>query len=121
MADKTVLLVDDSRVARMMVRKMIEQNRPGWMVVEAVDGEDGIAKFQAAHPDFVIMDVNMPGISGIEAARRIKAGSPDAVISLLTANIQEPLRLQAAELGLGFMSKPARDDALLAFLTVGAP
>jgi CheY-like chemotaxis protein len=121
MTAKTVLLVDDSRVARMMTRKLIEHGRPGWTVVEADNGTDGVTRFKELRPDFVLMDVNMPGIDGVEAARQIKEAAPDAVVSLLTANIQAPVRQRAEEIGVGFIAKPATEDALMAFLTAEVP
>ena len=116
-AKKTVLLVDDSRVARMMTRKMIETDRPGWQVVEAATGEEALEVYSRVLPDFVVLDVNMPGMGGIEAARRLKAVYPQAVVTLLTANIQDPVRDQADSLGVGFMSQPVRADVLMAFLS----
>lgn len=121
MAAKTVLVVDDSRVARMMTRHLIEQNRPGWNIVEAETGEQAVERFQDVRPDFTLMDVNMPGIDGLEASRRIRAIDPAAVITLLTANIQDPIRHHADEIGIGFINKPLRVEALLAFLVEEAP
>lgn len=121
MAGKTVLLVDDSRVARMMTRHLIEVNRPGWSVVEAANGEEAIALLPSAKPDFVVLDVNMPGMGGLETARRMRERAPDLPITLLTANIQDPVRHQAEAIRLGFLPKPVREDALLAFLSGGAP
>lgn len=120
MSAKTVLLVDDSRVARMMTRKIIETAHPDWKVVEAGDGTQAIGLFGEAKPDYVVLDVNMPGIDGLETARRLKEIDPGAVITLLTANIQEPVRQQAESIGVGFLNKPVREDQLLAFLG-GAP
>jgi len=70
-------------------------------------------------PDFVVLDVNMPGIDGMETARRMIPLCPAAKITLLTANIQEPIRVQAEQMGIAFMNKPLREDALLAFLAAG--
>ncbi|WP_291717290.1 response regulator transcription factor [Magnetospirillum sp. 64-120] len=116
-ATKTVLLVDDSRVARMMTRRMIETDRPGWQIVEAATGEEALEVYSRVLPDFVVLDVNMPGIGGLEAAKRLKAVYPQAVVTLLTANIQDPVRDQAETMGVGFMSKPVRADVLMAFLS----
>lgn len=121
MSGKTVLLVDDSRVARMMTRKVIEVNRPGWTVVEAATGEEALDQIAQARPDFVVLDVNMPGIGGLETARRIRALRPYLPITLLTANIQDPVRAQAVDLQVGFLTKPLRDAELLAFLTADTP
>lgn len=121
MSVKTVLLVDDSRVARMMTRKVVETKRPGWVVLEAGSGEEGLIVLVEAHPDYVVLDVNMPGIGGIEAARRMRAVSPDVHITLLTANIQDPVRHQAEDMGVGFLTKPLHEDELLTFLGDDAP
>lgn len=121
MSAKTVLLVDDSRVARMMTRKLIDVRRPGWTVVEAACGEEALDLLALANPDFVVLDVNMPGIGGIETARRLRAAAPSLPITLLTANIQAPIRQQAEVLGVGFLTKPVRDEALLSFLTSDTP
>jgi len=120
MSGKTVLLVDDSRVARMMTRRLIEVDRPGW-TVEAVSGEDALDKLAQSKPDFVVLDVNMPGIGGLETARRMREQAPALPITLLTANIQDPVRHQAEDLGVGFLAKPVRPEELQAFLSGSAP
>lgn len=121
MAGKTVMVVDDSRVARMMTKLMIEQSRPDWRVVECESGEAAVEAWPELRPDFTIMDVNMTGIDGLEACRRILALDPAARITVLTANIQDPIRKRAEEMGVTFMAKPVREDALMAFLGDGAP
>lgn len=119
MSDKTVLLVDDSRVARMMTAAMIERVRPGWRIVEAASGEAALIAAQGLPPDFVLLDVNMPGMGGLAAAERLRAEIPAARISLLTANIQDPVRRRAEEIGVGFLVKPLREADLRQFLECG--
>lgn len=116
MTDKTILLVDDSRVARMMTGAAILRLRPDWRVVEAGSGEEALAAAAVDRPDFILMDVNMPGIGGMAAAERLRGDFPDAAISLLTANIQDPIRDHAERIGVGFLIKPLREDALARFL-----
>ncbi|TAN56065.1 MAG: response regulator [Magnetospirillum sp.] len=120
MADKMVLVVDDSRVARMMTRAAIAKLHPTWPIIEAASGEDALTAIALDRPDYVLMDVNMPGIGGLETARQLRLRCPSAVISLLTANIQEPIRHQAEEMGIGFLSKPLKDEALAQFLVGGS-
>lgn len=115
MTSRTVLLVDDSKVARMLARAIIEKAYPDWRVVEATSGEEAVAH-AADQPDYIFLDVNMPGIGGLAAVHDLQAGCPKAAITLLTANIQDSTRRQAAELGIGFMAKPISQDAILAFL-----
>jgi CheY-like chemotaxis protein len=116
MMAKTVLLVDDSRVARMLARAAIERIHSDWSIVEATSGEEALALAKAAAPDFILVDVNMPGIGGLAAAGLLREMCPAAGISLLTANIQDPVRQQAEGMGVGFLTKPVREDKLLAFL-----
>ena len=116
-----ILIVDDSKIARMMVRKFITATHPEWKLIEASNGEDAIASAAQEIPDFILMDYNMPGIDGLETAKRIKDAGTTATIIMITANIQEPVRRQAEGLGISFLNKPFREDALLAALTREAP
>ncbi|MBX9635539.1 MAG: response regulator transcription factor [Magnetospirillum sp.] len=119
MTGRTVLLVDDSRVARMMTRSVVERACPDWVVWEASSGEEALDLASAAAPDFVLLDVNMPGMGGLEAARLFRARFPAVEVSLLTANIQDSVREEASQLQIGYISKPLRDDLLIRFLTGG--
>lgn len=119
MTSPTVLLVDDSRVARLMTRSVIEAARPGWSILEAATGAEALEMAAGATVDFVLMDVNMPGMSGLEAARLFRQRFPATPVSLLTANIQDSVRDEAARLGISYIAKPLRNELLIAFLTAG--
>lgn len=112
MSQKKVLVVDDSKVSRMMIRTRLQQIQPTWQVIEAASGDEAIALVARDAPDFITMDVNMPGISGFEAVERIRALPSAAPVALLTANIQEASRARAAALGVHFVQKPATEAAL---------
>jgi CheY-like chemotaxis protein len=115
----TVLVVDDSRVSRMMARQFILSARPGWTVEDAATGEEAIAKVATISPVLILIDVNMPGIGGVAAAEQLRALCPQTHISLVTANVQNATRNRANELGIGFMEKPiteARIHALISAL-----
>lgn len=101
-----LLIVDDSRMSRMLIRAIIADSRPNWRIIEAINGDEAIALANETPPDFVSMDVNMPGISGLEAAGRIRIRHPDARITLCTANIQESTREAASRAGVHFVAKP---------------
>ncbi|UCV12071.1 response regulator [Dechloromonas denitrificans] len=101
-----LLIVDDSRMSRMLIRAIIADSRPNWRIIEAVNGDEAIALANETPPDFVSMDVNMPGISGLEAAGRIRIRHPDTRITLCTANIQESTREAASRAGVHFVAKP---------------
>ncbi len=101
-----LLIVDDSRTSRMLIRAMLAQIRPEWQTIEAASGDEALQLVEQSVPDYVSMDVNMPGISGLEAAGRIRIRYPDIRIVLCTANIQESIRTAAEKAGVHFVPKP---------------
>ena len=103
---KTVLVVDDSRVSRLMARQFILSKQPAWNVIEAATGEDALDKADGISPVLILIDVNMPGMGGMAAAEQLRARCPGTHISLVTANVQNATRKRANELGIGFMEKP---------------
>jgi len=118
---KTVLIVDDSRVSRLMARQFILSARPDWAVEDAASGEEALDKVKTMAPSLILIDVNMPGIGGLAAAEQLRHNCPQAHISLLTANVQNATRNRATELGIGFMEKPiteARIHALIGALSL---
>ena len=116
---KTVLVVDDSRVSRLLARQYILSRQPGWLIEEATTGEEALAKIAVVSPVLILVDVNMPGMGGLAAAEQLRALCPQAHISLVTANVQNATRNRATEMGIGFMEKPiteARMHALIGAL-----
>lgn len=111
-APPTVLIVDDSRVSRLVARQYILTLQPDWIVVEAGTGEEALAKAPEVRPQLVLMDVNMPGMGGIACAEQLRALLPQAHISLLTANVQDATRNRASEIGVGFMEKPITPERI---------
>jgi CheY-like chemotaxis protein len=101
-----VLIVDDSRVSRLMAKQYILALHPDWMIEEAATGEEALEKAALLQPQLVVLDVNMPGMGGVAAAEQLRKLLPSAHISLLTANVQDATRARAEDLGVGFMEKP---------------
>lgn len=108
----TVLVVDDSRVSRLMARQYILAAHPDWVVEEANTGEEALQKAEAIAPALVILDVNMPGMGGVAAAEQLRVICPKARITLLTANVQSAIRNRAQELGIGFAEKPITEERI---------
>lgn len=106
MTSPTLLIVDDSRMSRMLIKALVAEMRPDWKILEAANGDEAVALAVEHQPAYISMDVNMPGISGLEAAGRIRIRQPEARIVLCTANIQESTREAAARVGLHFVAKP---------------
>lgn len=104
--DKTVLVVDDSKVSRLMLINFLKQLDPEWRVLQAEDGKQAAGLALAHRPSFVIMDVNMPIMSGIEAASIIAPELSATTIVLLSATEQDPEEEGIASLGVQFLQKP---------------
>jgi two-component system invasion response regulator UvrY len=80
----TVLAVDDQEVFRRVVRELLDAAEGFEQVGEACSGEEALAQVKDLHPDLVLLDVRMPGIGGIEAARRMTKLVPDTVVVLIS-------------------------------------
>lgn len=107
-----LLIVDDSRTSRTLIKGFVAQLRPDWRIVEADSGAAALAQIEAGRPDFITLDVNMPGMSGLEAAGRIRLRHPEIRVTLCTANIQDSVREAAARAGVGFIAKPITPKAV---------
>ena len=107
-----VLIAEDETIIRLDLRDVLE--RAGHEVcAEARDGEEAVALAQSEQPELAILDVKMPRLDGIEAARRILADRPIPIV-MLTAYGQEELVARAVEAGVfGYLVKPFRETDLL--------
>lgn len=109
---KTVLIVDDSRVSRLLVQQYFLSANAGWAVEQACNGEDAIARAATLAPALILLDVNMAGMGGVAAAAQLRQLCPASHISLLTANVQHATRNRAADMGIGFMAKPVTETRI---------
>ncbi len=107
-----ILVAEDETIIRLDLRDLLE--RAGFEVcAEARDGEEAIELARSELPDLAIMDVKMPRVDGIEAARRILDERPIPIV-MLTAYGQEELVSRAVEAGVfGYLVKPFREQDLL--------
>ena len=108
----SLLLVDDSRVSRMMIRTLVLAKRPDWTVVEAASGDEALSLAAAQAFHYCTMDINMPGMLGTEAAERLLRDFPALRLALFSANIQESQRSRAAGLGAKFVAKPVSEKSV---------
>lgn len=109
---KTVLIVDDSKVSRMVIKAHVLAAHPEWQVMEAGTGEEALQQVAQTVPDYCTMDINMPGMLGTEAAAQILQAHPSVRIAIFSANIQETVQTRAQQLGAVFVAKPVTEKSI---------
>lgn len=109
----TVLLVDDHPVVRRGLRALLDSIDGFEVVAEAEDGEAAVREAQLLKPDVVVMDVQMPGVDGLEATRRITASVPGTAVLVLTMYEDDDVVFGAMRAGArGYLLKGAGQDEL---------
>jgi DNA-binding NarL/FixJ family response regulator len=94
-----VMIVDDQEPFRLAARMVVEMTDGFDVVGEAETGEDSVAMAAELRPDLVLMDVNLPGINGLDATRQILAASDTVVVLLLSTYEEAEYAPRAAECG----------------------
>ncbi|MFZ6693314.1 response regulator transcription factor [Undibacterium sp. SXout20W] len=109
---KKLLIVDDSKVSRMVIRAHIKAVHPEWEIVEAGCGEDAIKIAAEQAIDFCTMDINMPGMLGTDAAEQILQSNSHLRIAIFSANVQDAMQTRANSLGSIFVAKPVTEKSI---------
>ena len=109
-----ILIVEDNEKNMKLVRDVLQVK--GYETLEAVTGEDGLALARARMPDLILMDIQLPGISGIEALKALRADATTAAIPVIavTASVMQQDRQQIVNAGFNaFVEKPVNLRNLL--------
>ncbi len=110
----SVLLTDDHALVRTGIRRLLEDSKQVKIVGEANCGEDSLKLAQELKPDVILMDVNMPGIGGVEACRRILQRNPAQKIIVLTIHNEQTFPKRMLEIGAkGYLTKECGVDEML--------
>jgi two-component system, response regulator PdtaR len=114
---RTVVIAEDEAIVRLDLREILEEE--GYSVVgETGRGDEAVELVKEHHPDLAILDIKMPGMDGLSAAREITAGSSAAVL-ILTAFSQRNLIEEARDAGaLAYLVKPFQKEELLPAIEV---
>jgi DNA-binding NarL/FixJ family response regulator len=108
------LIVDDHPVTRDGLRSALELNDEVLIVGEAASGEEAVERVAETHPDIVFMDVRMPGMSGIEATRKIREATPSTRVILFTIDESRSSISDAIQAGVsGYLLKDSSADELV--------
>jgi DNA-binding NarL/FixJ family response regulator len=110
-----VLVADDHGIVRSGIRLLLERQVDLEVVAEAGDGVEALERAQAARPDLCILDVAMPRMTGLQAAREIRAHVPQAAVLMLSMHDDERYLFEALKAGAsGYVLKREADQALVA-------
>ena len=114
MRDLRIMLVDDHEVVRLGLKALIGRHPRFEVVAEAGTADEAVAKARVHKPDVVVMDVRLPGKSGIEATRDIVAALPDTKVIILTSYADDDLLMDAVAAGAtGYVLKQIGSDDLV--------
>lgn len=101
-----ILLVDDHELVRTGIRRILEDVKGIKVVGECETGEDAAKFCRNDEPDIVLMDMNMPGIGGLEATKKIIRYNPDVKVIMLTVHSEDPIPTKVMQIGAaGYLTK----------------
>jgi CheY-like chemotaxis protein len=115
-----VLIVDDSKLARMVMASAFRRIRPDWSLIETPNADEALATVSKGAVDIALIDFNMPGTDGLELIAKIRKSYPGMPVAVVSANVQDEIIGRARQLDAGFIAKPLTDEALEAFLSGAA-
>jgi DNA-binding NarL/FixJ family response regulator len=116
--ERQILIVEDHEGVRRSLRDWLELSFPQYRLLEATNGEEAVRLAHARLPRLVIMDIGLPGMSGIEAVQGIKAAAPATQVVMLTIFDDEAHRADAAAAGASaYVPKRKVQSELLPVLT----
>ncbi len=111
-----VLIVDDSKLARMAVGRTLNGLRPDWKRVEATNADEALALARQERFDIALLDFNMPGRDGLELTAELRRLQPDLPVAVISANLQIEIVTRAEKAGAHFLPKPLTESAMGAFI-----
>ncbi len=114
---KTILVVDDSMVSRMMIKEIIKSHQPLAKIIEASSGSNTLEQLtHDSEIDIALVDYNMPGMNGLELFNELEGMVTITKRALLTANIQDEIRDKTLAAGIKFLNKPICEDIIAPFI-----
>src|ERR1041384_815001 len=108
-----VLLVDDHKLIRTGIKLILDQTADIRVLGEASSGEEAVERARALKPQVILMDVSLPGIGGLEAARKLTMSLPEIRVIVLSAQTAEPFPMKLLEAGAsGYLTKDAAEEEI---------
>ena len=116
----TVLIVDDSKLARIVTAKNVHALQPDWDRVEASNADEALSVLAVRKIDLALLDYNMPGKNGLDLAGELRALYPTMPLAVITANVQDEIVSRTRAVNATFVAKPITEDALRGFISGAA-
>jgi DNA-binding NtrC family response regulator len=113
----TLLIVDDSKLARIVAAKAVAELQPDWQRIEAGSAKEALEIIDREPVDVCLLDFNMAPTNGLELAGQIHGLKPDMPIAIITANIQDEIIARSREYGAAFVPKPLTAEGLRPFVS----
>jgi DNA-binding NarL/FixJ family response regulator len=111
-----LLIVDDSKLARMSAAKAMNSLFPDWIRLEAANADEAMNLAKTAAFDVALLDFNMPGRDGLQLAAELRSAHPTMPLAVISANHQDEIVARAKAIGAAFLPKPLTEQALGEFL-----
>ncbi len=116
----TVLIVDDSKLARIVAGKALAELQPEWQRVEASSADQALEIVAAGDVDLAVIDFNMSEKDGLMLAAELRTLHPAMPLAIITANVQDEVIARAREVGAAFVPKPVTAEGLKGFVSGAA-
>jgi CheY-like chemotaxis protein len=116
----TVMIVDDSKLARIVAGKAVSELQPAWQKVEAGSAALALELLENQTVQIALIDFNMADKDGLELASELRVLYPDMPIAIITANVQDEIIARAREIGAAFVPKPVTVDGIEPFISGAA-
>src|SRR3954447_24608596 len=113
MPSTRVLVVDDHRAVRWAICHLLTEDPSLDVICQTANGEEAIKKAEELQPDLILLDISLPGISGVEAARQIRKVSPDSHIIFVSQQDSLEIVNEALRNGHGYVTKSDAAQELL--------
>jgi CheY-like chemotaxis protein len=111
-----ILVVDDSKLARMAISKALNVDHPDWVRLEARNADEALEHVKSLNVDIALIDFNMPGRDGLTLAAELRQLKPGLPVAIVSANHQDEIIQRARATGAVFLQKPLIEQALRQFL-----
>jgi two-component system, NarL family, invasion response regulator UvrY len=109
-----ILLVDDHELVRTGIRKILDDVKGIKVIGEVQTGEEAVQFCRRTEPNVVLMDMNMPGIGGLEATKKILRYTPDVKVIVLTVHSEDPFPTKVMQIGAaGYLTKGAAPEEMV--------